>query len=108
MKSAPFRHAILTEIMVCVSCAMAACGLFGSGLQGTYSDASGNIVLDLKSGGKASFSLITQTVPCSYAVNGEKLTLNCQETGKLILAIHDDGSLTGPPEGFLPVLRKKK
>ena len=106
MKYVSLKNVILAALLASMSCAVAACG---SSLQGTYSDASGNIMLELKSGGEASFSLITQIVSCSYKVKGEKLTLDCQgEVGKLVLTIHDDGSLTGPPEGFLPVLRKKK
>ena len=106
MNNMLFRNVTLAAILICVSYAIAACG---SSLKGTYSDASGNIVLELKSGGEASFSLITQIASCSYTVNGDKLTLDCKgELGKVILTIHDDGSLTGPPEGFLPILRRKK
>ena len=105
MNNTVLRNMTLLTVLLCLTCAIAACG---SGLQGTYSDASGNFVLELKSSSEASFSIITQIVSCSYKVKGEKLTLDCPgDVGKIVLTIHDDGSLTGPPEGFLPVLRRK-
>lgn len=88
-------------ILVCAAC--------GSGVKGTYSDPSGGFVLDLKSGGSASFTFAGDTAPCTYKVDGNNLTLNCQgQAGTAVFTIHDDGSLTGPPGSFMPALRKAK
>lgn len=85
------------------------CAACGSGVKGTYSDQNGAFVLDLKSGGTASFTFAGDTAPCTYKVDGNNLTLNCQgQAGTAVLTIHDDGSLTGPPGSFMPVLRKSK
>ena len=79
----------------------------GSKVQGTYSDASGAFILELTSGGDASFTFAGETQACSYKVDGNKLMLNCKGD-KTVLTIHDDGSLTGPPGTFMPALRKSK
>lgn len=84
---------------------LAACG---SGVRGTYSDQSGAFVLDLKSGGKASFAIPGDAISCNYQVQGESLTLQCPgDSGKLVFTLHGDGSLTGPRDSFMPALRKK-
>ena len=81
----------------------------GSGVQGTYSDPAGAFVLDLKSGGKSTLTFMGESAACTYNVNGKSLTLECQgQAGKIILTIHDDGSLTGSPGTFMPALRKTK
>jgi hypothetical protein len=80
----------------------------GSGVRGTYSDQTGAFVLDLKSGGKASFAIPGDAVSCNYRVDGESLTLDCPgDAGKLVFTIHGDGSMTGPRDSFMPALRKK-
>jgi len=80
-----------------------------SKMDGTYSQAGGGmgIVLDLKSGDKATFSMSGEDFPCTYKVNGDKLALDCGPKGeKLDFTIHDDGSLTGP--GLVGILKKGK
>jgi len=80
----------------------------GSGVQGTYSDPSGGFVLDLKSGGNATFTFAGQAASCTYKVDGKQLTLTCQgDTSPTVLTIQNDGSLTGPPGTMMPPLRKK-
>jgi hypothetical protein len=80
----------------------------GPGVRGTYSDATGAFVLDLKSGGKANFTIPGDAVACNYDLAGESLTLECPgDAGKLVFTIHGDGSMTGPRDGFMPALRKK-
>ena len=84
---------------------LAACG---SGVRGTYSDQSGAFVLDLKSGGKASFAIPGDAISCNYHVQGQNITLMCPgDGGKLDLTLHDDGSITGARDSFMPALRKK-
>jgi len=63
--------AALALISVIVSCSSK------SKMDGTYSQAGGGmgIVLDLKSGDKATFSMSGEDFPCTYKVNGDKLAV---------------------------------
>jgi hypothetical protein len=80
-----------------------------SGPSGTYSDANGAVLLELKSGGKANITFMGEVADCSYSTSSNQLTLDCKPpAGKIPFTIHDDGSLTGPPGGFMPMLRKQK
>jgi hypothetical protein len=93
-------------IAVVLSIASIACP-GGSKIEGTYSRDSGTIVLDLKSGGKASLTLMGEMKPCTYKVDGQTLRLKCEdEDEETSFNIHDDGSLSGP--GFIGMLRKSK
>jgi hypothetical protein len=84
------------------------CGC-NSGPQGTYTDANGAVILEIKSGGKANFTFMGDVQDCTYDSSGKQLTLICKgEAGKTVFNIHDDGSLTGPPGSFMPPLRKEK
>jgi hypothetical protein len=77
----------------------------GSNMEGTYTSNMGNVVLDLKSGGKATFTLMGESMPCKYNVKGEKLALDCTPKGeKVDFVIHGDGSLSGP--GFIGSMKK--
>ncbi len=93
------------------SCALAA-GMIActsGALQGTYSDAMGSVLLELKSGSKANFTFQGDVADCTYSSNGKQLTVNCKgDAGTTVFTIHDDGSLTGPPGSFMPTLRKQK
>jgi hypothetical protein len=78
-------------------------------MKGTYSDAGGGVVLDLRSGGKATFTFQGDAADCTYDTNEKKLSVDCKgPAGKTIFNVHDDGSLTGPPGSFIPALRKSK
>src|SRR5438046_5447936 len=79
-----------------------------SKLEGTYSQSGGGTVaLDLKSGGKAQFTMMGESVACTYQVNGDKLMLECPPKGeKVDFTINDDGSRTGPR--FIVVFAKGK
>src|SRR5437016_5705411 len=96
---------------VCVVVAMTAACLIinacSSAPRGTYQNANGFAVLDLKSGGEATFSLMGDASPCTYQADGNKLTLNCKVGGELIFTVNDDGSLTGPPGNFFGALRNQ-
>jgi len=81
----------------------------GSGIRGTYTDAAGAVLLELRSGGQASLTFMGDVESCTYKVDGSKVALSCKEpAGKMMLTVHDDGSLTGPPGSFFPALRKTK
>lgn len=90
----------------------AICTLFSgckSSLEGTYSDAMGSTILELRSGGKANFTWMGNVLDCSYKGGGTSLTLTCKDDANpTVFNIHDDGSLTGPPGTFMPPLRKQK
>lgn len=79
----------------------------GKSVQGTYSDNAGAFVLELKSGGKATFTFAGEVMPCTYKADGNQITLQCS-ADKIVFTIHDDGSLTGPPGSFMGALRKTK
>jgi hypothetical protein len=82
-------------------------GCTGSNMEGTYTSTGGNVVLDLKSGGKATFTLMGESMPCTYSVKGEKLVLDCTPQGeKVDFVIHGDGSISGP--GFIGSMKKSK
>ena len=85
-----------------------ACG-GGSSVEGTYADANGAFMLELRSGGKGAFTMMNQPVDCTYTSTDKEVALNCPSgPGELKLARHDDGSLSGPPGGAMPILTKKK
>lgn len=80
-----------------------------SSMTGTYSDANGAVILELRSGGSANFTWMGDVADCSYKTGGKQLTLSCKgDAGTTVFNIHDDGSLTGPPGSFMPPLRKQK
>lgn len=81
-----------------------------SGPKGTYTDANGAVILELKSGGKANFTFMGDVEDCTYESSGKQLTLTCKGSPApvTVFNIHDDGSLTGPAGSFMPPLRKEK
>jgi hypothetical protein len=85
------------------------CGC-NSGPRGTYTDANGAVILELRSGGKANFTFMGDVEECSYKASDRQLTLSCKGSPvpTTVFSIHDDGSLTGPPGSFMPPLRKEK
>ena len=80
-----------------------------SGPKGVYSDANGAVILELRSGGKANFTFMGDVQDCSFNSSEKQLTLTCKgDASPTLFAIHDDGSLTGPPGSFMPPLRRQK
>lgn len=81
-----------------------------SGPRGTYTDANGAVILELRSGGDANFTFMGDVENCSYKTGDRQLTLTCKGSPApvTVFNIHDDGSLTGPPGTFMPPLRKQK
>lgn len=106
MKSILHR-AIFTAVLAGASIIAGCAGC--NSVAGTYADQGGSILLELKSGGAASMTFMNDTATCTYSVSGQQLTLDCKgDAGKTVFTIHDDGSLTGPPNSLFPVLRKRK
>ncbi len=98
------RAYLRRTIAATLTLAVVACG----GPKGTYTDSSGSFVLTLKGGGNANFAIPNSESPCTYAIKGDQLTLNCKDAGgPVTLTMHDDGSISGRADGFMPVLRKK-
>jgi hypothetical protein len=79
-----------------------------SGPSGTYTDTMGSVILELKPGGKANFTFGGDVEDCTFSTSGNKLSLTCKDSTPTVFTIHDDGSLTGPPGAFMPILRKQK
>ena len=85
-----------------------ACG-GGNSVEGTYADANGAMMVELRSGGKAAFTMMNQVADCTYTSTDKEIMLNCPTgAGEITLTRHDDGSLSGPPGGAMPILTKKK
>jgi hypothetical protein len=79
---------------------------FSSGVEGTYSNETGGLVLELKSGGIATFtSSLGDRHDCIYSANHNELLLACKND-KVDFAINRDGSLTAP--FFGPVRKARK
>ena len=101
MQSALFFKVVFVVAMLFGVTAIGGCG---SKAEGTYTDGS-MVTLDLKSGGKAMFTMMGETIPCTYKVKDNKVQLDCTPKGeKVDFLIHDDGSLTGP--GFIGNMKK--
>ena len=77
----------------------------GSKLTGTYTNATGIVMLELKSGGKATMGLGGDTKDCTYTEDGKQIHLTCAGD-KIALRVNDDGSLFAP--GFIGVMKKSK
>jgi len=75
----------------------------GSKMEGTYSN--GQVTLDLRSGGKAIFTMLGESTECTYKADDSKVMLDCTPNGeKVEFMVHDDGSLNAP--GIIGVLKK--
>ncbi|MEY2606819.1 MAG: hypothetical protein QOH31_4652 [Verrucomicrobiota bacterium] len=107
MKNLIIRRIALFTTLALIVPAIVSCSS-KSKIEGTYSQSgSGTVALDLKSGGKATFTMMGDDYPCIYKVNGDKVSVDCSPKGeKIDFTIHDDGSLTGP--SFIGVLKKSK
>jgi len=77
----------------------------GSKLDGTYTNPSGIVMLELRSGGKATMGLGGETRECTHAEEGKQIRLTCGKEN-ILLRINDDGTLFAP--GFIGVMKKSK
>ena len=64
------RKALLWSVVALTILAATACR---SKFEGTYSNANGSIMLEVKSGGKASLTIMGETAECTYTVGGNQL-----------------------------------
>jgi hypothetical protein len=85
----------------------ASCG--GGGVEGTYGDPNGPTKLELKSGGKATFTVMNQPTDCTYTTDKKKVTLDCKEGAPVEFTLSDDGTtLINPPGSMMPNMKKSK
>jgi hypothetical protein len=106
MDMTAFRRS-MSVVMTTVLAGYVFVGCGGGGVEGTYTDPGGSMMLELKSGGKASMTFMGDTKQCTYTVSDKKIPVTCAGD-TMEFTLHDDGSLTGPPGGFVPVLKKSK
>ena len=98
------RHATATAALAAACLTLAGCASVDGS---TYQNASGLIQVEFKSGGKAFTSLNGMTNTCTYKQERKTITLEC-EGDRTVFTLNDDGSLSGPPNGFLARLTRKK
>jgi hypothetical protein len=77
-----------------------------SGVKGAYTNAGGMVMLELGSGGKATFSLAGDIKSCTYTADDKAVVLTCGRGEKAEFRLNADGSLTAP--GFIGVMKKSK
>jgi hypothetical protein len=94
--------------------ALAVIGVLGAGIGcggkvegNTYEGNGGMIKIEFKSGGKAFLSAGPATTTCTYTEDGKTVTMICVGD-KTVFTVEDDGALSGPPDGLLTRLTKKK
>jgi hypothetical protein len=81
----------------------------GGGIEGTYGDPNGPTKLELKSGGKATFTVMNQPTDCTYTVDKKKVTLDCKQGEPVVLTLSDDNTtLINPPGSMMPNMKKSK
>lgn len=67
----------------------------GSGLNGTYTDASGIVSYNFKSGGKVAMATMGMETEMDYRVEDGKVKIGSPQ-GALVMTILEDGSIQGP------------
>jgi len=96
------NHLARLSVLATLTAGLCACG---NKMQGTYSNATGLAMLDLKPGDKATLTMLGQTASCVYTSDDRQVELSCG-ADKTAFRVNSDGSLTGP--GFMGVLKKGK
>jgi hypothetical protein len=78
-----------------LSLVILAAGCESKRIEGTYADATGTIVLELRNGGTARFTDPTRSEDCTYSIATDSIPVTCP-TGEHMFAVGQDGSLTSP------------
>src|SRR5206468_2408786 len=103
------RNVIISRIVLIIALGLVSPVIEGCGskMEGTYTNTGGMVTLDLKSGGKATFTMMGETVPCNYKAKGDKINLDCSPKGeKDDFTVHNNGSLT--ETGFIETMKTSK
>jgi hypothetical protein len=82
-------------LLVAIPLGIIVAGCESTRIQGTYVNASGTIVLELKPGGAARFTNQTRSEECKYSVEANTIPMSCPADERTF-AIAEDGSLTTP------------
>ncbi len=100
MQRVSFRRVVRLGACAALGALLMGCG---SKVEGTYSNVNGMVVLDLKSGGKATLSYAGENRDCGYTVDEKQIRMSCGRE-HFTFRRNQDGSLTG--EGFLGIMKK--
>ena len=78
----------------------------GGGVTGTYGEGAAKI--ELKSGGKATFSFAGQSMECTYTTAAKKVSMDCKDGQPIEMTLSDDGKTLNMPAGsMIPSLKKQ-
>jgi hypothetical protein len=103
-----FLKILLMNAVALTILATSGCEGCGSRIPGTYSDPTGGIVVDFKSGGTATLTFAGETTSCPYTSTGDQVVVNCKgDPGRMAFTFDKEGSLVGPPGSILPPLKRK-
>lgn len=93
-----FRRVALIVGTTAISSALIGCS---SSLVGTYAGPGGLVVIELKSGGQATFkSALGDANKCTWSPNGKAIKMTC-DNQTVDISVNDDGSLMAPVFGNL-------
>jgi hypothetical protein len=107
MKTTLVRSALIF-VIACGSVIATGCTSCGNSVKGTYVDETGGFVLDLKSGGDATFTFAGQPAKCTYTVKDDQLSVSCMgEAGATTFTILKDGTLR-PHSQLMTAMHKRK
>jgi hypothetical protein len=104
-----FKSTGLVLLLVLTVFVAASCGGRSDPWLGTYSNSNGSITLDVKGGGKASFTALGQTLECTYTTREQTMSLNCPEpAGNFTFGRQSDGSIVAQDNPIIGRLTKSQ
>jgi hypothetical protein len=93
MRSRRLRRLLPILFLLLVTVTIVSCG---SGVNGVYHDPSGQVTLELKSGGKAHITLMGEQHDLTYKLEGNKITMRDpadSSSGDVVATRNSDGTL---------------
>jgi hypothetical protein len=104
MTSSKIRNTLLVTVLAGTEIASGC-----SSVEGNYRDSDTAVTLELKDG-KCTLGLGPERIPCTYKVDGDKVTLlpTAGDKNQTIVLTVKDGTLVGPPGGLITKLEKVK
>jgi hypothetical protein len=88
-------QAAFFTVTVALSAGIFVAGCEAKRIEGTYADATGTIILELKKGGTARFTNPSRSEECKYSFAVDTIPVSCP-AAEQIFAVGADGSLTTP------------